>query len=48
MLMEQKELKTVNDFQEAFAMLALECQKKFGAERISVFIDGSGVEITFK
>lgn len=45
--MELKELKTVNDYQEAFAMLALECKEKFGAERISVYISDD-VEITFK
>lgn len=29
-------------------MLALECKEKFGAERISVFIERGGVEINFK
>lgn len=46
--MEQKELKTVNDFQKAFADLALDCMKKFGAEKLEVHVYGDGVEITFK
>ena len=45
--METKELKTVNDYQEAFAMLTLECKQKFGAEKVSVYISDN-VEITFK
>jgi hypothetical protein len=46
--MEQKELKTVSDYQVAFADLALDCKEKFGAEKLEVHVYGDEVEITFK
>lgn len=45
--METKELKTISDYQEAFAKLTLDLKQKFGAEKISVYITDD-VEITFK
>jgi hypothetical protein len=45
--METKELKTIGDYQEAFAKLTSDCRQKFGAEKISVYITDD-VEITFK
>ena len=35
--METKELKTISDYQEAFAKLTLDFKQKFGAEKVSVY-----------
>lgn len=45
--MEQKELKTINDYKKSFLQLANDCKNKFGADEIEVYIDDT-VSIKFR
>lgn len=45
--MEQKELKTITDYQKSFLQLADDCKNHFGADKIEIYIDNN-VRIEFR
>lgn len=47
MIMEQKELKTIKDYNKSFLQLANDCKKHFGADKIEIYIDDN-VRIEFR